>query len=64
MEAASEQDDKNAEFSYPSLLQARDGSIHLAYTWRRQGIRHLSFNRAWLEARLKAPELPLLEGRP
>lgn len=64
VEAASEQDDKNAEFSYPSLLQARDGSIHLAYTWRRQGIRHLSFNRAWLEARLKAPELPLLEGRP
>ena len=38
-----------AEFSYPALLQARDGRIHLAYTWRRQGIKHAVFNEAWLD---------------
>ena len=36
------------EASYPALLQTRDGRIHLAYTWHRQQIRHLSFDRAWL----------------
>jgi predicted neuraminidase len=41
--------DAEAEFSYPALLQARDGRIHLAYTWRRQGIKHAVFNEAWLD---------------
>jgi len=40
--------DPQAEFSYPALLQARDGRIHLAYTWRRQGIKHAAFSEAWL----------------
>lgn len=38
----------DAEFSYPALLQGRDGRIHLAFSWLRQGIRHLSFSEAWL----------------
>ena len=29
------------EFSYPALLQDRDGRIHVAYTWKRQGIKHV-----------------------
>jgi len=41
--------DAAADFSEPALLQTADGSIHLAYAWRRQGIRHLSFNEAWLD---------------
>ena len=41
--------DAGAEFSYPALLQTRDGQIHLAYTWRRQGIKHAVFNEAWLD---------------
>lgn len=44
-EAAS---DADAEFSYPALLLARDGRIHLAWTWRRQGIKHAAFSEAWL----------------
>ena len=40
--------DALAEFSYPALLQTRDGRIHLAYTWRRQGIKHAVFNESWL----------------
>jgi len=40
--------DGAAEFSYPALLLGRDGRIHLAYTWRREGIKHASFSEAWL----------------
>lgn len=42
--------DGAAEFADPALLQARDGRIHLAYTWRRQQIRHRVFSESWLEA--------------
>ena len=42
--------DGAAEFADPALLQARDGRIHLAYTWRRQQIRHRVFSQSWLEA--------------
>ena len=41
------------EFSYPYLIQAQNGDIHLAYTWNRSFIKHLRFNRAWLEQQLK-----------
>jgi alpha-L-fucosidase len=37
------------EFSYPALLVAGDDEIHLSYTWQRKHIRHLRFNRGWLE---------------
>ena len=40
------------EFSYPFLVQARDGEIHLAYTWKRRAIRVVSFNSTWLDIRL------------
>ena len=43
-----DQPGSSAEFSYPALLQGRDGRIHLAYTWQRQGIRHAVFSEAWL----------------
>jgi predicted neuraminidase len=39
------------EFSYPALLQGRDGTIHLAYTWQRKTIKHLAFSPSWLEAK-------------
>ena len=37
------------EFSYPSLVQDREGRIHLSYTWKRQAIRLCTFSPAWLE---------------
>jgi predicted neuraminidase len=37
------------EFSYPSLIETRAGDFHLAYTWNRAFIKHVRFNRAWLE---------------
>ena len=32
------------EYSYPYLLQGRDGSLHLIYTWHRARIKHIRFD--------------------
>jgi predicted neuraminidase len=29
------------EYSYPALIQTRDGRVHVTYTWRRQRIQHV-----------------------
>lgn len=29
-----------AEFSYPAMIQASDGKVHLTWTWKRQRIKH------------------------
>ena len=39
------------QFDYPYLIQDRNGIFHLLYTWNRAYIKHVRFNRAWLEAR-------------
>jgi predicted neuraminidase len=42
------------EFSYPYLIQARNGDFHLVYTWNRSFIKHVWFNLAWIDQRLKS----------
>ncbi len=37
------------EYSYPSLCQARDGVIHITYTFRRETIKHVAFTEEWLK---------------
>jgi predicted neuraminidase len=36
------------EYSYPSVLQTRDGKVHIIYTFRRYSIKHVELNEAWL----------------
>lgn len=32
------------EYSYPAVIQAADGRVHILYTWRRQRIRHVTLD--------------------
>jgi predicted neuraminidase len=41
------------EFSYPYLIQARNGDFHLTYTWNRVFIKHVAFDPVWLDRHLK-----------
>ena len=36
------------EYSYPSILQGPGGKIYVAYTYRRDGIKVVSFDESWL----------------
>jgi predicted neuraminidase len=29
------------EYSYPAVVQGRDGMVHVTYTWKRQRIKHV-----------------------
>lgn len=35
--------EKGAEFSYPAIIEGKDGLVHITYTWKRQRIKYLSF---------------------
>ena len=34
-------EDSPGEYSYPAMIQARDGRVHVTYTWRRERIKHV-----------------------
>jgi len=34
-------EDGPGEYSYPALIEARDGSLHMSYTWKRERIKHV-----------------------
>ena len=34
------EDEPKGEFSYPAIIQTRDGLVHVCYTWKRQRVKH------------------------
>jgi predicted neuraminidase len=38
------------EFSYPAIAQTPDGTIHVAYTWKRTHMKHVAIDQEWIEA--------------
>jgi predicted neuraminidase len=42
------------EYSYPAVIQARDGKVHVTYTWKRQKIRHVIID----PAKMQLTDLP------
>lgn len=35
------EDQSTGEYSYPAMIQTRDGLVHVTYTWRRERIKHV-----------------------
>ena len=45
------------EYSYPAVIQAADGKVHVTYTWKRENIRHAVLDPAQFKlTELKAPQ--------
>ncbi len=49
-EAALALETEPGEYSYPAIIQTRDGLVHISYTWKRQRVRHVVIDPAQLEA--------------
>ena len=37
-------ENERGEFSYPAMIQSRDGNLHITYTWKRLRIKHVVVN--------------------
>jgi predicted neuraminidase len=42
-------DEQGKQFSYPAIIQASDGRVHIVYTWHRQRIKHVVLDPDQLE---------------
>lgn len=43
-------EDQPGEYSYPAIIQAKDGIIHITYTWKRQLVKHVALDPAKLDS--------------
>ena len=37
-------DREEEEYSYPTIIQARNGTVHIVYTWNRRTIKHIALD--------------------
>jgi predicted neuraminidase len=42
-----------ARFDYPSIVQARDGKIHVTYSYNVETIKHVVFDEEWIKKDLE-----------
>ncbi|MCR8630625.1 sialidase family protein [Paenibacillus radicis (ex Xue et al. 2023)] len=47
-EADDEYKENEIGYSYPSIIQSRDGKLHIAYTYLRKGLRYVRVNEDWV----------------
>jgi alpha-L-rhamnosidase len=48
-----------SQYSYPSVIQSRDGMVHIVYTWRREKIKYVKVDPAKLKLKeIKAGKWP------
>jgi alpha-L-rhamnosidase len=38
------EDSPISQYSYPSVIQSKDGIVHIVYTWRRQRIKYVKID--------------------
>lgn len=47
--AAILEDSPVSQYSYPSVIQTKDGFVHIVYTWRRERVKHVVIDPSKLE---------------
>jgi predicted neuraminidase len=55
-EAALVLESEPGEYSYPAVIESRDGIVHVTYTWKRQRVKHVAIDAG------KLASVPIVDG--